>query len=230
MQRVKTSSLFVLSTAALLALWGSLATGQGVPGTAPAGNVSAPATVRGTVGGVTLPGPATVSGAGPASLLPPPTFRNPHTLEQLPVYRARVSEEQSKLAQQASQLERTVQQLVHDFAGLEDEEAKAKLKVQLAEALVQQFDARHAIREQELQQLEEQMKRLRELLEKRKEAKPKIIESRMDELIRAAEGLGWDGNIGTGMTPGIQFTPVNAYQPAYDPAAAQPGFRATPAK
>ena len=108
------------------------------------------------------------------------------------------SEEVLGLRHEDQKLETEVQSLLGQYAAEKDEGSKDDVREKLTEALQQQFDLRQKMRDQEITQLEEQIKRLRELFEKREAAKSKIIQARFDQLIRGAEGLGWDGNIGGG--------------------------------
>ncbi|MBX3442185.1 MAG: hypothetical protein KF774_07240 [Planctomyces sp.] len=73
-----------------------------------------------------------------------------------------------------------------------DEAAKAATKEELTTLLREQFDARQAQRQQELADLEARVQKLRELLNRRQEARDEIVNSRLTELLRSADGLGWD--------------------------------------
>ena len=72
-----------------------------------------------------------------------------------------------------------------------DSSERADIRNKLVAAVNQQFDDRQAAREEELKQLEEQVRRLRELQQRRKSAKQDIVQNRIDQLFREAEGLGW---------------------------------------
>ena len=73
-----------------------------------------------------------------------------------------------------------------------DGTAKAALQERLADVLRRQFDSRQRIRDLELTELEEQVERLRELHGRRENAKDEIVRARLDQLVRSADGLGWD--------------------------------------
>ena len=77
-----------------------------------------------------------------------------------------------------------------EYAGA-DEDKRAKIKTKVQEALGKQFDAQQKRRDLELTRLEAQTKKLRELMKKRTDARTTIIEKRLDQLLREADGLGW---------------------------------------
>jgi hypothetical protein len=66
-----------------------------------------------------------------------------------------------------------------------------KLKDKLKETLAKQFDDRQKRHEKELEALEGQVKKLKEMVSKRQENKKEIIEERTRQLEREAKGLGW---------------------------------------
>jgi hypothetical protein len=75
--------------------------------------------------------------------------------------------------------------------GRVEEAARAKLKEKLASALAKQFDAQQKRRDLELARVEARLKKLREVMRKRGEERKTIIDKRLDQLVREAEGLGW---------------------------------------
>ena len=68
---------------------------------------------------------------------------------------------------------------------------KEKIKEKLKELLVKQFDDRQKRHEKELEALEAQVKKLKEMVGKRQDNKKDIVEERMKQLQRDALGLGW---------------------------------------
>jgi hypothetical protein len=82
-------------------------------------------------------------------------------------------------------------QLVHDYVKAEKDDEKKEIRKKLADALSKQFDAHMEQQQKELTALEKQIADLRAILKKRQDAKTDIIDRRMDQLIRDAEGLGW---------------------------------------
>jgi hypothetical protein len=89
--------------------------------------------------------------------------------------------------------EQQAQALIAAYSDLpDDQEAeKAGIAQQLSEVISQQFDLRQQMRENELTALEEQVRRLRELHNKRTTQKDKIVKDRVEQLLRDADGLGW---------------------------------------
>jgi len=82
-------------------------------------------------------------------------------------------------------------QLVHDYVKAEKDDEKKDIRKKLADHLGKQFDAHMEQQQKELTALEKQIADLRAILKKRQDAKTDIIDRRMDQLIRDAEGLGW---------------------------------------
>lgn len=106
--------------------------------------------------------------------------------------------EVAKLHQQDQQLAQQVRSVLRDYMVKEDAEGRAKVRDKLQELLGKQFDAQHQRREMELRRIEERVKRLRATMQKRNDARKEIIASRLDQLVREAEGLGWNEPNGGG--------------------------------
>jgi hypothetical protein len=81
--------------------------------------------------------------------------------------------------------------LAHDYVKAEKEEAKRDIRKKLNEVLNQQFDAHLKQQKKELEELEKQLETLRSVLQKRQDAKEKIVERRFEQLVQEAAGLGW---------------------------------------
>jgi hypothetical protein len=105
-------------------------------------------------------------------------------------------------------------QLVHEYVKAEKEEEKKEIRKKLAEALGKQFDAHMDQQQKELADLEKQIANLRTTLKKRQDAKSDIIERRMDQLIRDAEGLGWTVPGGTRRSTTVYGPRVPSNYPA----------------
>jgi DNA anti-recombination protein RmuC len=82
------------------------------------------------------------------------------------------------------------QDLVRQFSKAKGED-REKLKAKLTEALEKQFDARQKRHQEQLAALEMEVRKLKELVQKRQENRREIVTRRFDELVRDAEGLGW---------------------------------------
>ncbi len=97
----------------------------------------------------------------------------------------------SQLEQAHSKLNREGESLASQYAEATDDAERQKIKAQLAELLGRQFELQQQIREDEVAQLESRVKKLRSVIEKRKEARQSIVNNRLEQLLRDAEGLGW---------------------------------------
>lgn len=100
--------------------------------------------------------------------------------------------ERNALSEREASLAARTRQLVNDYAKATGEDTRAKIKEELAGVVKEHFQLRQALREQELAELEGQVKRLRGLLDKRQEAQESIIDARLNQLLSPSEGLGWD--------------------------------------
>lgn len=112
-------------------------------------------------------------------------------------------------------LESKTTTLTKQYAEATDEAQRKELESQLAAVVGQHFAVRQAVRDQEIAKLEQEVARLRDLLQQREDARQQIVEGRVDQLIRAAKGLGWDGKAMT--APGAAAGPAT-FIPR-DPAA-----------
>jgi hypothetical protein len=88
-------------------------------------------------------------------------------------------------------LDKETRKAQKEWLDAKDESARAAARDKLAKVLSQQFDQRQKRREEEIAQIEARVQKLRETLRKRAEAKERIVSSRLDQLLRDAEGLGW---------------------------------------
>ena len=94
------------------------------------------------------------------------------------------SDEEASLANEADQL---AQQL----GAAKSDAEKDKTKTRLREVLEKQFDSRQRRQEAEIEALEAQVKKLKELVQKRQENRREIVSKRLDQILRDAQGLGW---------------------------------------
>ncbi len=123
-------------------------------------------------------------------------------------------EEAEKLFAADAQMQQKSQALLDQYTEAGDDEQKSKIKDQLAEMLEKQFSVQQQLREREVAKIEARVKKLRQTIDKRNEAKRSIIDKRLDQLIREAEGLGWNAPASGPVYP----SGANFYQPA--PSAA----------
>lgn len=109
-------------------------------------------------------------------------------------------------------LDHQVGTLVRDYAKTQDETKRAKIKADLSAALDKQFENQQKQRDAEVKSIENQLKKLRAVMEKRNEARQSIVQHRLDQLLREAEGLGWapprTGNSGYRVFQQGDFTPL----------------------
>jgi hypothetical protein len=96
-----------------------------------------------------------------------------------------------RLLDQESAARHTVAELVENLTRAENDKDRASLKSQLAKALENEFVAQQARRSLELDRVEAELTKVRERLRKRNDEKQTIIDKRLDQLVREAEGLGW---------------------------------------
>jgi len=109
--------------------------------------------------------------------------------------------------------ERDVANLLSEYSR-SDEKKRAELKGKINGLLDQQFEHQQKRRNLEVTRIEAQLTKLRELIKKRADARPTIVQKRLDQLLSEADGLGWtppQGNrnafnynvpmIGNGMAP-----------------------------
>lgn len=87
----------------------------------------------------------------------------------------------------SSQAEALAQQL----AAAKSDSDREKIKGQLVEVLEKQFDQRQKRHEEEIKQLEAQLKKLKDLVDKRQENRREIIARRLDQIVKESQGLGW---------------------------------------
>jgi hypothetical protein len=99
--------------------------------------------------------------------------------------------ETAALKQSDAAMAQDSEQLVAKYAATEQAEERGAIKTQLAELLAKHFDVQQQLRERELGRVEARIRKLRELAQKRREAQKTIVEQRVDQLLREADGLGW---------------------------------------
>ena len=98
-----------------------------------------------------------------------------------------IQAEQEGLAEQ----ENETQRLLVEYRQTEDEKERGWITGELTKAIAKHFDIRQEARERELKQLEAQVRRLRELHDRRTKEKGQIVQDRVRLLLRDADGLGW---------------------------------------
>jgi hypothetical protein len=82
-------------------------------------------------------------------------------------------------------------ELVKQLGEAKSDTDRDKVKTKLSEILEKQFDQRQKRHEKEIEGLEAQIKKLKDLVEKRRENRREIISRRLDQILRDSQGLGW---------------------------------------
>jgi hypothetical protein len=99
--------------------------------------------------------------------------------------------EHSQLAMQESTLAHEADELKHRLESATSDAQRSDARTKLAENVGKQFDLRQKRHGLEIEALEAQIKKLRELVQKRQESRSEIISRRVDQIVRESEGLGW---------------------------------------
>lgn len=96
------------------------------------------------------------------------------------------------------------QKAIQAYRQAQDDDVKSRIAKTLPGLVAQQFDARQDVRERELKQLEEQVGKLREMHQRRAKQRDQIIDERVRQLLRDADGLGWGSE--NEQPPSISFS------------------------
>ncbi len=96
-----------------------------------------------------------------------------------------------KFQMEEMNLTREANDLVRQLREAKTDNDKEKIKTKLSEVLEKQFDLRQKRHTSQIEALEAQVKKLKELVDKRKENRKEIVSKRLDQLQREAQGLGW---------------------------------------
>jgi hypothetical protein len=104
--------------------------------------------------------------------------------------------EMAKLAAAEAELGDSSEALLTQYAAADKPEDQKRLKAELRDALAKQFDVQRQERELELARVEERIKKVREQLKKRNDAREWIVDRRLDQLINDVDGLGWTAPAG----------------------------------
>jgi hypothetical protein len=99
--------------------------------------------------------------------------------------------EMAELVQAEAILAHESGEIVQRFAESDNAPDRKKITAELRETLARQFDVQRKRRELELGRIEEQVRKLRDQIKKRDDARETIIDRRLDQLVNEFEGLGW---------------------------------------
>ncbi|HEX2476184.1 MAG TPA: hypothetical protein VHK01_15645 [Lacipirellulaceae bacterium] len=86
---------------------------------------------------------------------------------------------------------RQTQRLIERWKASQETAEREKLEAELRGQLKREFAARLAVHEREIKQLEEKVRQLRERLALRREKQDEIVDHRLQQILREAQGLGW---------------------------------------
>ena len=81
--------------------------------------------------------------------------------------------------------------ILRKYSSTTDEAERTSLAASLHATVAKQFAARQVHRLKELQRLEEQLARLRSIHQRRDQERGRIVDARVQQLLRDADGLGW---------------------------------------
>jgi len=81
--------------------------------------------------------------------------------------------------------------VAHQLGSAKSDADREKLKAQLSTILEKQFELRQQRHKKEIESLEAQVKKLRDLVDKRQENRREIVAKRLDQILQEAQGLGW---------------------------------------
>jgi hypothetical protein len=99
--------------------------------------------------------------------------------------------EQNELSKTESALARKADELKRMLERAKGDSRRNEVRTKLAENLGQQFDLRQKRHGLEIEALERQVAKLKELVRKRQESRDDIISRRVEEIQRELDGLGW---------------------------------------
>ena len=94
------------------------------------------------------------------------------------------------LASDEDPLAQWVNELSRKLTEVKSDSEKSEIKSQLPQTLEKQFDLRQKRHQDEIAKLEAKVKQLKDLVDKRRENRREIIDKRLEQIFRDAEGLG----------------------------------------
>jgi hypothetical protein len=88
-----------------------------------------------------------------------------------------------------------IHRLVERWKASKQDAEREKVQTELRNVLQREFAARLAVHEREIKELEEKVRHLRERLSLRREKQDEIVEHRLQQILREAQGLGWGSEV-----------------------------------
>ena len=95
-----------------------------------------------------------------------------------------------KLGTEEAALKRQADLLIRQLEAADSDTLRRDIKAKLGETLSKQFDAGQKRYGLEIEAIEAQIKRLKDLVRKRQENRAEIISRRLDQIVRDSQGLG----------------------------------------
>jgi hypothetical protein len=92
---------------------------------------------------------------------------------------------------EAGYLGQTVDKLAHALVEAKSDSERDKLKNQLTETLEKVFDLRQKRHAKEIADLEAQVKKLKDMVQRRQENRRDIVAKKLDQIVSDFQGLGW---------------------------------------
>ena len=119
---------------------------------------------------------------------------------------------------QHERLDQQTTKLLNTLRGTRDKEQREHLKDQLQESVAQEFDRRHETQADEIRQVEERLRRLREVHQQREENKERIVQRRVHELIGQPDIYQWNYQLPAGTqnqpaAPALNYPVETQYRP-----------------
>ena len=98
---------------------------------------------------------------------------------------------QRKLAADEAAIASRATELTRQLEAADSDTSRNEIKAKLREVLGNQFDARQKRHNLEIEALEAQIKKLKDLVQKRQENRVEIIARKFEQIVRESEGLGF---------------------------------------
>ncbi len=124
-----------------------------------------------------------------------------------------IDEEFTQIGRREAELAQRSQSLVKKLAETEGDAERTPIVNELEETIGKQFDIQQQMREVEVSRIEAKVKKLRDTITKRGNARAAIVRNRREQLLQESEGLGWNspdagpaGGWG-GYPPGLDVRP-----------------------
>jgi hypothetical protein len=116
---------------------------------------------------------------------------------------------------------RDTRKLVDQWKASKEPAERDRVEKALRQTLTSEFNARLTAHEREIKELEEKVRQLRARLNLRREKQDEIVDHRLQQLLRDAQGLGWGSDEMSGKGAYIDFFSTTAQNVPADPLTIQ---------